>query len=217
MSQYFYNQYLQTKSNTMKTKTLLSLLFLSISISGFSTVWPVINSGNTFSPPTFTITLGDSVTFTLSSIQHDAREVSQTTWNSNGTTALSGGFQTAGSGGTVLPAQLTVGTHYYVCTAHASMGMKGTIVVQGSSGITENQLQENISIYPNPATDVITIKAGTAIIGLTYIIADQTGKSVLTGKLNNETTSVDISQLAAGIYLFQVDEKRKQSFNVIKN
>lgn len=113
----------------MKTKISLSLLLLSAGLTGFSTTVIVTNQSNSFSPNSVTITLGDSVKFLIASA-HDAREVSLTTWSTNGNTALSGGFQTPFGGGLVLPAQLTVGTHYFVCTPHASMGMKGVITVQ---------------------------------------------------------------------------------------
>ncbi|MBK7966307.1 MAG: hypothetical protein IPK10_14175 [Bacteroidetes bacterium] len=73
--------------------------------------------------------MGDTVTFSING-SHDAREVSQTTWNANSSAALLGGFQVPFGGGTLFPAQLGVGTHYYVCTNHISMGMKGTIIVQ---------------------------------------------------------------------------------------
>jgi len=81
-----------------------------------------------FSPASLTITLGDSVTFALASI-HDAVEVSQADWNNNVNNPLAGGFAVAFGGGIVLPANLPVGTHYYICQAHISFGMKGTITV----------------------------------------------------------------------------------------
>lgn len=110
-------------------KILLSLLLVSISIAGYSKIWTINNSGSTFSPATITIVYGDTVRFTIT-VAHDAREVSQTTWNAGGTTALPGGFQTPFGGGLVLPTQLGVGTHYYICTPHVGIGMKGTIIVQ---------------------------------------------------------------------------------------
>lgn len=131
-------------------KITLSLLLLSISLPGFCIVWTVNSSGNTYTPASITITLGDSVNFVIAS-SHDAREVSQTTYNANGNTILTGGFQTSFGGGLVLPAQLSVGTHYYVCTPHAQLGMKGLIIVQNATSIVENQLQTTISIYPNPS------------------------------------------------------------------
>lgn len=86
----------------------------------------VTNSGFSFNPSLVTISSGDSVKFQLASI-HDALEVSQATWNANGTAALAGGFSVPFGGGTIT--LTTAGTHYYVCTNHASSGMKGRIVV----------------------------------------------------------------------------------------
>ncbi|MCX6232659.1 MAG: plastocyanin/azurin family copper-binding protein, partial [Bacteroidetes bacterium] len=120
----------------MKTKILLFLSLLLINLSSYSTVWTVSNSGTTFTPATITINLGDTVVFTLDP-SHDVLEVSQSTWNADGNTALSGGFSVAYGGGTLLPAQLTVGTHYYVCEPHASMGMKGIIIVQSCTAPTQ--------------------------------------------------------------------------------
>src|SRR2546426_323217 len=113
----------------MKTITLLVAIVLC-SFFGFATNWTVsaTNSQFTFTPSALTIASGDSVQFVLGSI-HNAVEVSQATWNANGTTALAGGFSVPFGGGLVLPAQLPLGIHYYVCTNHASMGMKGTITV----------------------------------------------------------------------------------------
>jgi len=204
----------------MKTKILLSLLFLSTSMTGFCTTWTILSvtSGDVFVSDSITINLGDSVNFDLSlssAYPHDAVEVSQATWNANGATPLPGGFSVpTGIGGLVLPAQLTVGVHYYVCTLHS--GMKGRIFVVNPNGINQPTFQTNISVYPNPATDLITVKASNNILGLTFIIADQTGRQVMTGKLNDETTSVNISELATGIYLFQVGELSKQTFKVVK-
>jgi plastocyanin len=130
----------------MKNKILLSLLLLSISLTGFCTVWTVNNSGNTFTPATITINFGDTVNFVIA-VSHDAREVSQTTWNASGNTALAGGFQTPFGGGMVLPAQLGVGTHYYVCTPHASLGMKAIIIVQSCPiPATPNAISGNITV-----------------------------------------------------------------------
>lgn len=112
----------------MKFKLSVLILFLILSHTAKSTVWTITNSGLTFSPNLVTITFGDTVLFNIAG-SHDAREVSMATWTANGNTALVGGFQTPFGGGFVLPSQLAVGTHYFVCTPHASSNMKGRIVV----------------------------------------------------------------------------------------
>jgi plastocyanin len=199
----------------MKTLILLSFIILSISLNGYSTIWIITDSGNTFTPNTITINQGDTVSFVLSSL-HNVLEVNQATYNSNGTTALAGGFQTPFGGGMILPANLNVGTHYFVCSSHASLGMKGTIIVQSITGISENQLSESISIYPNPANDFINVKADSKMLGMNYKLIDPTGRQVLNGKLDNEVTSLDIRQFASGVYMFQLYANNEQIIRIIK-
>jgi plastocyanin len=199
----------------MKT-LLLSFFLLLISTAGFSKTWTIANSGSKFSPTTTTITFGDTVNFVLESI-HNAKEVSQATWTANDNTPLPGGFSIGFGGGMVLPSELAVGTHYFVCDPHASMGMKGTIVVKAAAGIDESQLQPPVSIFPNPATDFITVKAVNNRSGIAYTIVDELGKQILTGKLVNAETTIVINQLAAGMYFFQTGSNKKQAFTVIRD
>ena len=86
-------------------------------------------------------------------------------------------------------------------------------VLSISEPIVTNQ---NIIIYPNPAQSIVNVKADTKLIGSIYTMYDNTGKVVLSGKINTENTSVELGNLSAGIYLFSVGENVKQTFKVIK-
>ncbi len=59
-----------------------------------------------------------------------------------------------------------------------------------------------IFVYPNPASNQINIK-GLTQNNLPYSIFDVTGKKVQTGVLLNQETTLDISALQQGIYLFK--------------
>lgn len=197
-------------------KTILFSLVLVLSTTGaFCTSWTITNSGSTFSPSTITITAGDDVKFELASI-HNAVEVSQATWNANGITKLAGGFETAFGGGQVQASQLGIGTHYYVCSTHGSSGMKGTIVVQNATGIEENRLPSDFSIYPNPSRVSVTIKTKENEIGSVFYIADLNGKKVASGKLANEITTIDISRLTRGIYMIGMVDHKERPVKLIK-
>lgn len=84
------------------------------------------------------------------------------------------------------------------------------------NGISESNIMTDISVYPNPANDFIKVKIGSKQYGLQYSVTDQSGRNLLTGKLNNEITNIDISRLNSGVYILQVGESRKQSFSIIK-
>jgi hypothetical protein len=83
-------------------------------------------------------------------------------------------------------------------------------------GINETINDKLFSIYPNPAQSIVNVKADAKLIGTFYTIYDNTGKVVLSGTINSENISVDLGNLAAGIYLFNVRENVKQTFKVIK-
>jgi plastocyanin len=198
----------------MKKFTLIAALLI-YSLTGFSVTWTVNSSGFTFSPSSVTIIVGDDVNFVLESI-HNVVEVSQTTWNADGNTPLPGGFSLPLGGGLVTSSQLTVGTHWYVCSPHAFMGMKGIIIVTTSTGIKENKSQLSISLYPNPASDLITVKTTSGLLNFPYFITDGTGKQVLSGKITSEITNIEIGMLEKGIYLFQIPGQTRQSLKLIK-
>jgi hypothetical protein len=54
------------------------------------------------------------------------------------------------------------------------------------------------------------------LLGSVYTVYDNTGKLVLTGKINTENTSFDLGNLSAGLYLFRMGENFTQTIKVIK-
>ena len=197
-------------------RTFLLFSLLLMGTAAFSTTYTITNSGFTFSPATITISLGDDVFFSLESI-HNAVEVSLETWNANGNTPLSGGFQTSFSGGSVPAGKLGTGTHYYVCQPHAFMGMKGQIIVENATGIDENRQIPDYVVYPVPAVNLLTIRTNINLSGNRFYITNLTGKLVSTGTLDETTTPVDISQFLPGIYMVQIAGQRKQTTRFVKN
>ena len=199
----------------MKAGILLSIVIIFFVFNGFGKVWKVTNNNYTFTPQTMTINAGDTVVFEISS-GHDVVEVSQQTWNSNGNTSLSGGFSLPFGGGTLLTANLTAGTHYYVCAPHAYMGMKASIIVQNVTTVIDNRLFTEVSVYPNPVTDVVNMRISGDKKGEVFSIVNLAGKQVLTGKLEDEINSVDLSRLNSGLYFVQLGTVKRQTLKLIK-
>lgn len=104
------------------------LIFSVLACFSYAATTVVTNAGNTYTPADIIITEGDTVEFNLN-FSHDVVEVSQATYNSNGTLS-NGGFTLPFGGGTLTG--LTPGVYYYVCTPHAFIGMKGTITVNAA-------------------------------------------------------------------------------------
>jgi len=188
-------------------KTLLFIVLASYGFTGFSTTFTINNSGTAFTPGTITINLGDDVTFSITNT-HNAVEVSQATWDANGTAPLSGGFSLPFGGGTVPVDKLTAGIHYYVCTPHAGFGMKGTITVLAPTGIAENTVKSGISIYPNPSSGSFQLRLDNSLSGKTYDLGIYTeqGKRIFSKSIfrQQSTSSIEIADLPKGVYFLRL-------------
>ena len=90
------------------------------------------------------------------------------------------------------------------------------LTVNNNVGINEFTQDNLFSVYPNPANSQINVKADAKLLGSIYTVYDNTGKLVLTGKINSENTVIELGNLSGGIYLFSVGENLKQTFKVIK-
>lgn len=90
------------------------------------------------------------------------------------------------------------------------------LTVNNNVGINENTQDNLFSVFPNPAQSVINVKADSKLLGQVYSIYDNTGRVVLTGKLNSENTTIELGNLSGGVFMFRIGENMKQTFKVIK-
>jgi hypothetical protein len=74
-------------------------------------------------------------------------------------------------------------------------------------------------IFPNPAAETITISAIQIKEGSSYTIIDQFGKIVANGLLNNNQNTIDISQIANGMYNLLINNGKlcSSKMSIIKN
>lgn len=77
-------------------------------------------------------------------------------------------------------------------------------------GVSDQQL---VRIYPSPATDAVTINVDARLLYKSYSFSDMTGRIILSGKIEKETSQFDISNIASGIYLLQIEGR---SYKVVK-
>ena len=63
---------------------------------------------------------------------------------------------------------------------------------------------ENIKIFPNPATDKLSIYLSKVLENSEFTISNSFGQVVIKGKISTETTSLDVSELMNGIYYIKI-------------
>ena len=192
-------------------KKIYTILLLTIATIGMNaTSYTITTSGFSYSPSTLTVTVGDVVTISASGT-HPLAEVSQTTWNANGTSTLSTGFGVKTSAYTFT---ITAANNiYYVCQNHVSSGMKGQITVT-STGINEQaNVIGNISLYPNPAKEKFSVKFKSTENGMLtaklYSVCGQEMQSLISNKeFNTGENSIEIelqNNIPAGVYFLQLN------------
>ena len=85
---------------------------------------------------------------------------------------------------------------------------------KGQIGTHETELASKIKVYPNPASDILTINNP---IGEQIEIFDMEGRLIQTEAVNNETQTIQIQGLPSGIYMLRMREKTLQvSYKIIK-
>ena len=170
----------------------LSALFL-VAASLTAGAQTINQSGFSFSPATLTVDAGDEITTTIGS-PLTCTEVTEATWNANGNTS-NGGFNF--SAGTHTLTLTIPGTYYYVCQPHASMGMKGQIIVNSTTGVEENNATTALRIFPNPASTEVQVT--TAQPGQVITLIDAQGREALR-QVVNSSGRLDLSALEPGNY-----------------
>jgi beta-glucanase (GH16 family) len=77
-------------------------------------------------------------------------------------------------------------------------------VYKDQAELTVNEINQNaVTVYPNPAEDLLTIKGLTEETALTYAIYSLNGDQLVQQELDLSNT-IDIKQLASGMYMLQL-------------
>jgi hypothetical protein len=72
------------------------------------------------------------------------------------------------------------------------------------AGIENGELDE-IIISPNPTSDNITLSISEQLIGTSYTLCDQFGKTIFKGNLLETSNTIDLTAIASGIYFLSVE------------
>ncbi len=103
----------------------------------------------------------------------------------------------------------TITTNYTVVGTN-TMGCTGTVVVTQSvstcSGLTELALSRGLSVYPNPTSGNFVISLNTISPNTKVEVFNSIGELIYTESLTKKDTSVDIKNLANGVYTLKITE-----------
>jgi PKD repeat protein len=72
-------------------------------------------------------------------------------------------------------------------------------------GLDEHNLNL-ISVYPNPAENLLNVLVSQDMIGESYEVKDVSGKVIYTGMITQELTTIELNTISSGIYFVSVGE-----------
>lgn len=90
----------------------------------------------------------------------------------------------------------------------------GDQAIYGTQPILSNESFNitSVAVYPNPANDVIYLRAKSAFIILDVSVSNIEGKILMTKSIENEKQiAIDITNLMAGIYLIKIIDSKGNS------
>ena len=153
------------------------------------------SNSNVFNPATVNAVVGDEIHLIITG-NHTFTEVDEATWNDDGTTSNGGHDYSGGEHFFTLDEP---GTIYFVCVPHASMGMKGRIIVTDATGVDEMTRATAPALFPNPASSTLQLdsRASAGVVRIELI--DMRGARVLNSALP-AGRSIDVSGLPNGSY-----------------
>ncbi len=133
------------------------------------------------------------------------------------TLGLSGNAITVLASGFLNPTTNSNGPAFGLWVALASGGNLIPLPLYTFTSIEENNALSNvISVYPNPFNDQVKINNETNL-NLDITILDVMGKVISTNKSNENTVTINTSELAHGMYLINVkSEKLSASYKIVK-
>jgi hypothetical protein len=131
------------------------------------------------------------------------------------------GGDATGSGGSVA---YTVGQIVYTThtgtTGSVAQGVQQPYEISVVLGIENSLIDLDISAYPNPTTQNLTLSIGNDISeNLHFQLCDLSGKIIERRKISNRTETIHMENLATGPYFLKVSNANNEVkiFKIIKN
>lgn len=134
------------------------------------------------------------------------------------------GGNASGSGGKV---SYSVGQVVYSSTSGTNgsvgQGVQQVYIISVTTGVENKGIDLSYSVYPNPATDYLTLKlVDCKSVNYSYQLFDLRGRMLEAKSITGEETSISMQALAGGNYLLRIVEttsgtaKEVKSFKIIK-
>lgn len=133
--------------------------------------------------------------------------------------ATSGGNASGTNGNVSYTVGQVVYTTYTGTTGSVAQGVQQPFEIQTVLGAENFNINLQLAVYPNPTTNWLQLEVrNTDFSNLSYQLFDLNGRLIANQKIVNETSTLQMEQLPAAIYLLKVLDNNKEvkTFKIIK-
>jgi len=129
------------------------------------------------------------------------------------------GGDASGSGGS---SSYTVGQVIYTTNTgtngSVAQGVQQPYEISTTVGINETSISLELSVYPNPTSNYLTLKIEETD-GLIYQLLDMQGKLLDSKQVSSNTTQVEMERLPTSTYILKITKNSNpiKTFKIIKN
>ncbi len=112
-----------------------------------------------------------------------------------------------------------IGFRHHNVTNEFTMEIDDVSVVEGDVAGLNQVLASKFSVYPNPASNVVTVNSNDNILVSGVEIVDINGRTVKTAKFDGVSSAqINISDIASGIYMMNISsDKGTTTKKIVKN
>jgi len=107
----------------------------------------------------------------------------------------------------IIPAPLS-GEYWCSVTLNNCSSDTSNHILVLPEGITGNGSTGNFLVYPNPATEKITVETPETLSFSQYSVMNVNGQQLITREITQPKTQLDISNLSAGVYILRLTSDR---------
>jgi hypothetical protein len=172
-------------------------------------------------PVSETVVENSEVIFTVNSNTFGANYQWQTDTGSGFVNIANGGQYSGATSNTLTVQAITSNNNnqLFRClvstTSCSTTSDVATLFVEEIVGV--DAFANSVSIFPNPTTDHISIRTSADMLGSIYQVYNSTGKLILSGNVQSSLQLISLQEFPTGMYLLTIDNKRNQSFKIVKN
>jgi hypothetical protein len=105
----------------------------------------------------------------------------------------------------------TAGTYTVYVVNQDGCSSSATVTITSTTGIIQINANQEVAVFPNPASNVLNVVSSTDLTGNNVQIYDATGRLVAGKVLEGPTNTINVSSLANGAYIMKIINKANET------